>query len=147
MPDTKYFEWPYPNETEDPYYEKITDFFTRIDDQAFGMMNTAGNIIIPPTTIGWNALSNTLTWDTFFEVPLMSIGFTVKAEFAPDGISKSLVVPDGYRVTLVIPNTASGNTSVLIGLVNGAVSIQHGLITLGFARGNKFYANLPQVFT
>lgn len=147
MPDTKYFEWSYPTETEDPYYEKISTFFTRIDDQAFAMMNTAANIIIPPTTLSWNFVTNTLSWDTFFEVPLMSIGFTVKAEFAPDGISKSLVVPDGYRVTLLIPNTAGGNTSVLIGKVTGAVNVEHGLITLGFARGNKFYANLPQVFT
>lgn len=146
MPDTKFFKWTYPSETEDPYYEKITTFFSRIDDQAFALLNTAGNIILPPDALSWNGATNTLSWDTYFEVPLMSIGFSIKAEYAFDGVSKSLVVPDGYRVNLVIPNTASSNSSVLISLSTGAVTVQHGLFTLGFCRGNKFYANLPQVF-
>lgn len=147
MADTKFFEWTYPEETEDPYYEKIVSFFSQIDDQAFAMMNTAANIVIPPETLSWDSSTNTLSWDTYFEVPLMGIGFTVKAEYGPDAVTKSVVVPDGYRVTLVIPNTASGNTSVLLGVVGGAVSVEHGLITLGFARGTRFYANLPQEIT
>lgn len=146
MPETKFLEWNYPEENEDPHFEKLSAFFASIDDGLFGVMNSAGNVIIPPDTIVWNGLARSLSWTGYFEIPMMSIGFSLRVQFGPDGVNKVANFNDGDRLVITVPRSISGNVDANFQVVSGAVAIEHGLLTVGFCRNNKFYANFPQVY-
>jgi len=147
MLETKYFSWTYPEENDDPHFETLEGFFQQQDDTTFGLMNTACNIIIPPTSVVWNGGTKTLTWNDDFEIPLMQAGFSLKIKYGPDGLTRSATFSDGDRMIVSVPRTSSGEVTANFALVNGSTSINSGLFTVGFCRGSLFYANLPQVFT
>lgn len=141
---TRFWSWVFPNENEDPHFQKLSDFYSRIDEHVFALANTCGNVLIPPNSLTWDSVQKRLSWDTSFEVPLISVGFSFKAEFAADG-TKSVAVPDGYRVVLTVPNISSNHTTGLVSVVPQAFELGAGTLVVGFCRGNKFYANLPLV--
>lgn len=147
MSSTNYLNWEFPDENEDPYYEKISEFYTNIDDATFGLINTACNIVIPAPTISWVAGTRTLSWTGDFEIPLMKLGFSLKVQFGPDGINKSVSFLDGERLIVVVPRSSGGNVVANFQKVSGNFAISHGLFTVGFCRGSAFYANFPQVYT
>ncbi len=141
---TRFWSWVFPNENEDPHFQKLSDFYSRIDEHVFALANTCGNVLIPPNALTWDATLKRLSWDTHFEVPLISVGFSFKAEFSQDGL-KSVAVPDGYRVVLTVPNISAGNITGVVSVVPQAFEPGVGSYVVGFCRGNKFYANLPVV--
>lgn len=147
MLTTNFFKWTYPEENDDPHFDVLQGFFVQQDETVFGLTNTACNIIIPPPTVSWNPGTKVLSWDDDFEIPLMSIGFSLKVKYGPDGVSRTATFSDGDRMIVTVPRTASGSVTANFALVNGAMTIANGIYTVGFCRGSKFYANLPQVFT
>lgn len=147
MLTTPFLKWPYPEDNDDPYFEVIDGLFKAQDDSVFGLLNTAGNIIIPPSSVLWNSGTSTLTWNNDFEIPIMSVGFSLSVQFGPDNVNRSATLQDGDRMIVTVPRTSTGAVSANFGVVNGAVSLVSGLFTVGFRRGSRFYANFPQIFT
>lgn len=143
---TPCYEWEFPEENDDPYYEKIHTFFDQIDQATFALQNSASNVICPPSSVSWNGLAHTLTWNDDFIIPLMKSGFYLKVQYGPDGVSRSATFVPGQRLVVVIPVTSSGELTANFQVVNSKVAIEHGLFTVGFCYGNRFYANFPQVF-
>lgn len=146
MPQTPYTGWNYPEENQDPHYDTLQTFFNEQDDTVYGLMNSAANIILPPGSMAWAQLTagGTLSWTGNFEIPLLC-GFSLYIQFAPDGVSKSVTLNDGDRLVVSVPRTASGIVNANFKVVNGAVTFENGLITVGFVRGNKFHHNLSSV--
>jgi hypothetical protein len=147
MSSTPYFKWNYPDDTLEPYFDIISAFYTQQDNGVFALMNTAANIIIPPSTINWNPFTLTLSWVGSFQIPLMSSGFILNIPFGPDGVNSSVSFQNGSRLIITVPSTSGGAVTANFGLVHGAVSITDGLYTVGFCSGTKFYANFPQVYS
>ena len=147
MSKTRFLEWEFPSENEDPYFEKISELYSKIDDATFGVINTACNLIIPAPSITWVGGTKTLTWTGDFEVPLMRLGFSLKVQYGPDGVNKSVQFLDGERLIIVVPRTSGSNVTANFQKVSGNFAISHGLFTVGFCRGSAFYANFPQVYT
>lgn len=147
MRETPFFGWTYPDENEDPYDDNITSFYAQQEDTVFGLMNTAANLIIPPSTISWNPFTLTLTWNADFEFPLMSVAFSFFVQYGPDGLNRTATFIDGSRLVCTVPRTASQNLYGNFSVITSTPVLTSGLFTVGFCRGNKFYANFPQVYT
>lgn len=144
MPSTKFLGWTYPDENVDPHFDILESFYKRQDISVYSLLNTANNIIIPPSSVSWNNLTKTLTWSGYFEIPIMSTGFTFKIFNGPDNLTPSITFNDGERMVITIPSSISENTTSYFRKTNGAVTVSDGLITIGFCRGDKFFANFPQ---
>lgn len=142
MPDTRFWKWTYPEDNEEPYFEKEENFKLSVDSATYSLMNTASNIIIPPTSIMW--AGGILSWVGQFEIPLMSIGYSVTVPFGPDNINTSVALSDGDRIYAVIPNTASTNIVVQMKKVSGKVPVEEGIITIGYCKNGNFYGNFAQ---
>lgn len=143
---TKHYEWDFPEDGEDPYIDRIEEFYKSIDSTVFSLHNTFGNVIIPPASTAWNGVSKIFSWSDDFEVPVMGIGFSLLIRFGPDNLTRQAQMIDGSRLVAVVPNSLAQNTVVNFQVVNSNLSIQNGLLTVGFCRGNRFYANFPTVY-
>lgn len=145
MPNTKFWNWTYPEDNEEPYFEKEEGFKTSTDSAVYSILNTASNIIIPPATISWDSMTKVLSWTGQFEIPLMSIGYSLLIPFGPDGLTASVTMNDGDRLYVVVPNTASGNVSTNLKIAVGKVTTEEGVITVGYCKNGNFYANFANV--
>jgi hypothetical protein len=139
--NTPYFKWTYPEENKDPHFVDLKTFFYLVDDGTMGLLNTAGNVFIPPASVTWDPINLVLSWSGQFEIPLMSIGFSFYIPYGPDGLTPSATLSDGARLIVVVPRTASGNLTGNFQVVTSTQVIQNGLFTAGFCRGTKFYNN------
>jgi hypothetical protein len=146
MLNTTYLGWSYPSDNDDPYFDVIQGFFEQQDDCVFGLMNTACNVIIPADGVTWDRISNTLSWSGSFEIPLMSVGFSLFIPFGPDGQTPKVQVLEGQRLIVTVPRISSGQVTGQFSVATGGLSAQSGLLTVGFCRNSKFYANFPQVY-
>jgi hypothetical protein len=144
--ETRFLKWNFPDENQDPFFDLISAFYAQQDAAVFSLLNTAANIVIPPSIVSWDQNTGTLTWNSDFEVPLMKSGFSLFVKFGPDAINRQAVMNDGDRLVVVAPNESGGTVNANFAVVSGAVAIQQGLFTVGFRRGNRFYGNFPQVF-
>ncbi len=143
---TPYLKWQIPDENKDPHFDDLVALFHSMDDAVFGLMNTAGNVCIPAAGLSWNPFTLVLSWTGQFEIPLMSIGFSLLMPFGPDGLTKQIQLADGDRVIVTAPRTAGGNITANITKVSASPTIAAGLFTIGYCRGTSFYGNFPQTF-
>jgi hypothetical protein len=147
MPNSNFFGWTFPDDTQDPYFDTIRAFFSQQDESVFALLNSASNIIIPPSAVAWSPSFHQLTWNADFEIPLMKSGFSLKVKFGPDGINRFATINDGQRLIVTVPTTSTGEVTANFAVVDGIVTGRNGLFTVGFCRGLNFYANFPQVYT
>jgi hypothetical protein len=152
MPDTNFLGMTFPDENDDPWFDKIAGFFTQVDAQLYGMIATnqplmgggvvslAPQTVSPPTAI--------LSWTADFEILIPGSGSYLTIPFGPDQANRSIELVDGDRVIVTIPNTSTGAVTAYINKVNGALSKTaanlQGLLTIGVYRNGIFYHNLPR---
>lgn len=147
MSDTQFFKWTFPDENEDPHYEKLSNFFQLQENGIFGLLNTVGNIIIPPAGLSWNSGTKTLSWSGYFEIPLLASGFSLQVPYGPDGVNSSVSFLDGERLIVTVPFTSTGVVTANFAKSSGVQILSSNLFIVGFCRGSNFYGNFPQVYT
>lgn len=139
MNSTKWFQWVYPDDNQEPYFEKEEAFKQVQDASLFAVYNTALNIILPPSLVTWSGVR--LQWNGDFEIPLVDIGYSVLLRYAPDGVNQYVDLNDGDRLYAVIPNTSASNLVMNFKVGSGRIADRDGFVTFGFRRGSRFFAN------
>ena len=147
MPNTNFFGFQFPDENEDPHYEKLASFFAQLDQGLFSsvVVGAGSNIIMNQGTVDFNMISLTvgrLTWTEDFEIPIMGSGFYCKGKYGPDGVNRQIDLVAGDRVVMDVPLSSIGDINVNLRKINGKVPAQLGLYTVGFMRGQQFFSNV-----
>lgn len=143
MPESLFFKTPYPSEDTDPWTDEFANFVQQLDNQIFGLLSTAGNILIPPTSVTFNPSNGRLQWNADFEMPILASNFFLKIQFGPDGVNRFIDLADGDKLIVTVPLNASQNINANFGKITGRVTPVAGLFIAGLRRGNSFYLNLP----
>ena len=153
MPDTKNLGMSYPEENEDPHFEKLASFFEQIDQKIYALTAInqpilgGGNYGI--TWIQQNPWQAKFTWDEDFEIQIPGSGYFLKIPFGPDHASREISLVDGDRVIVNVPFTSTEQVTGYFEVINGKLTRDvvnlEGLYTIGIFRNGKFYHNLPRV--
>lgn len=146
MESTKLSLIPYPSDNDDPWFEGFQQTIDYVDNQIYGLLVTAGNIIIPPPNIVWNLSLSQLSWDDDFIVNILSSNFSFKIKYGPDGINRSMTLNDGDKVVITVPVSSASDVNGNFKIVSGKLQYATGIYVFGMRVGNKFYANLPTSF-
>lgn len=154
MGQTKYFGMDYPDENQDPYFDRIQNFFMQMDENLFALATVAQpmlgggvvtlvNISVPP-----NPYIGQLTWTQDFEMIIPASGFSFFVKFGPDQLNRTITLNDGDRVIVTVPFISSQNINANLSVISGPITsqAQQGLFTLGIYRAGVFYSNLPRTF-
>lgn len=144
----------YPDENQDPYFDRIENFFMQIDQNFFALATlgqpllgggvvSLTNLSVPP-----NPYVGQLIWTQDFEMIVPGSGFSFFIKFGPDQATRSITLNDGDRVIVSIPFISSENISANFTTISGPITsqAQQGLFTLGIYRMGTFYSNLPRTF-
>jgi len=143
MPESIFFKTPYPNEDTDPWTDEFANFVQQLDNQIFGLLSSAGSVLIPPTTITFNPSNGRLEWNDDFEMPILGSSFFLKIKYGPDGVNRWIDLADGDKLIVTVPLTSSENINANFGKISGKVNPFAGLFIAGVRRGASVYLNLP----
>lgn len=154
MGQTTYFGMDYPDENQDPYFDRIENFFMQIDQNFFAMttlnqpMLGGGVVSLTNLSVPPNPYVGQLIWTQDFEMMIPASGFSFFVKFGPDGLTRSVILNDGDRLIVTIPYISSANISANFTKISGPITSQPqtGLWTLGIYRAGVFYSNLPKTF-
>jgi hypothetical protein len=142
VPNTQFWNTPYPEKDEDPYFEDIQDYFEAVDSNMYGLLASAGPLL------GGGVLAYSggiLTWTEPFQAVIPFSGFYITASFGPDEATAQITLQDGDRVIINVPIISSGNVTAFVGKINGAITPNlvnlQGLLTIGIARNGLFYSS------
>lgn len=143
MAETNNYRWPFPDEDTDPHYDPLAEFFQRIDASVYALNAVAAGVLIPADNIAFSSVTNKLTWDGSFQIPIIGSGFYLTITYGPDGVSREVTLDEGDRVVVTVPITSNSAQTGIFTTLNGAITATDGLFTLGIRKNNKFHANLP----
>lgn len=146
MPNTRYWSTAYPGDNEDPWFEGFESFAQQIDTNLYGLLATAGSILIPPATITFNSLTSRMEWDADFVMPILGSGFLLNIRYGPDNTNRWIDLADGDKLVVTVPVTSSTNVNANFAKISSIVQPVAGLFIAGMRRGSKLYLNLPTEF-
>jgi len=137
---------PYPEEKEDPFFESFQSMVKSIDSKIYGLLASAGNIVIPPNNINWDASQSLLTWDSDFIVPILSTNRKLFVRFGPDQITRTAIIADGEKLIIVAKLTSNEDIVANLQVISNEVPWEDGLFILGMRSGNGLYMNIGTRF-
>ena len=140
--ETDFTKIPYPQEKEDPFYESFKSMIVAVDTKIYGLLSSAGNIVIPPNNMVWDASQSLLTWDSDFIVPILSTNRKLFVRFGPDQVTRTAIINDGEKLIIVAHLTSNEDVVANLQIVNNEVPWQDGLFILGMRSGNGLYMNI-----
>lgn len=143
--NTKFWNFNFPNEDEDPWYDGFVEYGEQNDKAMFGLLSSAAGLIVSPN-ITWNGGTGRLSWDADFLMPILGSGFLLEIKYGPDGVNRWIDLNDGDKVIVTCPVISSANVSANFSKVSGKMNPSIGLFVFGFRHGINFYANLPTKF-
>lgn len=143
MPNTPYWEWSYPPEDLDPHFDELTEFFDQISETVYALAGVAANIVIPPDSYAYDAVSGIFSWTGTWQIPILGSGFFLNIATGPDKATPHIVLNEGDRIIVTVPNTSGANVSAYFSAVNGSYPAANGTFTLGMRKNNKLYLNIP----
>lgn len=146
MGSTRFFNTPYPNEDADPWFEDFQQYTEQIDNQIFGLLSTAGSILIPPSSISFNPSLGRLTWNDDFVMPILGSTHFLNIKFGPDNTNRWIDLNDGDKIIVSVPLASSENINANFAKISGRVVPTAGLFIAGIRRGFNVYMNLPTQF-
>lgn len=153
---TKFYNLPFPDENQDPYFETQEQFYNFQDQTMYGLL-AAQQPIVGGGFIGFTNLSifpspfiGQLTWTDDFHFLIPGSSFMLNINYGPDNATRVATLNEGDRIYCNIPLTAAMDVTTNFKIINGPITIDRvqlqGFFTLGVYRAGQFFSNLPRVF-
>lgn len=146
---SSFFQWFYPDENTDPWFDGFQEFVNDQEATVYGLMSAAlgGNIITGGGAVSFvfNGTTGVLSWTDDFQIPLLSSGFYLNVKYGPDNVTRQMTLHEGDRVVVTVPSVAANNVNANFYVINGKINPDFltGLFTFGIMKGGKFWANTP----
>lgn len=111
MAKTPFKEWTYPDEFEDPFFDKFEAAMGSIDSSVHQNEVLTKTIIGGGGSISWTS-GGGVGWSEDFVVPIFESGFKVLVRFGPDEIARNAQLDDGEILYAEIAQAISENIVV-----------------------------------
>lgn len=137
MANTKFYNTPVPNENDDPWFDTFEEYAKEIDADIFGLLSSAGNLIIPPASVSFSF--GTLSWVGSFQIPILGSGFFLNVTTGPDGLNPTVTMQNGDMLVVAVPVSSISSLTGRFAKVTGVVAAQQGLMICGMMQNGLFY--------
>ena len=141
MASTTFLGITYPDENENPFYNKYKAQMQSLDRILYQAKIQSQLIVGGGGTVSFNSTTNLLTWTSDLVIPIAIYGYKINVKFGPDYSTRQAALAEGSLMYVDIPFVLTGNVDRNIEVASSIDKNNHQLFVIGYRTGSKVYMN------
>jgi len=137
MAQTTFWQWIFPDKGERPYYDKISEFFNKIDGEVYVGHEKDNYVIVGGGTISYDSGQGKLTWSEAIICRNLVTGYSYTI------LAGNLIgLSNGDYIYIDIDRGLNSDKQTTLKSGNSVLGMNSNMLIIGYIYGDSFWTNI-----